>query len=175
MQMVEIKSIAKSHGINVENMKKSELVRAIQKAEGNEPCFVTDKSATCCQTGCCWYENCSVAAETSDTLSAEQRDCNSTNPDSLPSNYSLQEAVQLAFQYCVSGNLSGTRSICDQLLADKIENFYVYYLSGIVASQINDPVLARKHLQSALALSNGGTAERIADVNARLQMLAVSE
>ncbi|MFA7405643.1 MAG: SAP domain-containing protein [Pelobacteraceae bacterium] len=59
MKLEEIKSIAKQHSIKIGKMKKSELVRAIQSAEGNEPCFEAGKSANCGQAGCSWREICS--------------------------------------------------------------------------------------------------------------------
>ena len=167
MTLEEIRLIAQSHGINTDRMEMPELVRAIQSAEGNEQCFGTDKASTCGQSGCCWQETCSVVAEPpSGKLSDE-----AANVGPLPSNYSLQEAVVLAFQYYSSNDLSEARFICDQLLADKVDNFYVYYLSGIIAYQTNDRALAQAHFLSALALSAGGTAERISDIRSRLQAL----
>ncbi|MDD5286190.1 MAG: SAP domain-containing protein [Desulfuromonadaceae bacterium] len=59
MKLEEIKSIAQRHSIKVSKLKKSELVRAIQMAEGNEQCFEAGKSATCGQNGCSWREICS--------------------------------------------------------------------------------------------------------------------
>lgn len=59
MKLEEIKSIAQLYSIKVSKMKKSELVRAIQRAEGNEQCFEAGKSATCGQSGCSWREICS--------------------------------------------------------------------------------------------------------------------
>jgi hypothetical protein len=45
MKINEIKKIATQHNINVSKAKKSELVRAIQVAEGNQPCFGSNKAA----------------------------------------------------------------------------------------------------------------------------------
>jgi hypothetical protein len=59
MKLEEIKAIAQRHGIKVSKMKKSELVRAIQRAEGSEQCFETGTSATCGQNGCSWRGICS--------------------------------------------------------------------------------------------------------------------
>ena len=168
MTLEEIRLIAQSHGINADRMEMPELVRAIQSAEGNEQCFGTDKASTCGQSGCCWHEPCSEAAESPNGKLSDE----AANADLLPSNYSLQEAVVLAFQYYSSNDLSEARSICDQLLADKIDNFYVYYLSGIIAYQTNDRALAQEHFHSALALSAGGTADRILDIRLRLQALS---
>lgn len=58
MKLDEIKEIAKEHGIKVGKMKKSELIRCIQQAEGNEQCFETGKADVCGQAGCLWREDC---------------------------------------------------------------------------------------------------------------------
>lgn len=59
LKLEEIKSIAQQHGIKVAKLKKSELVRAIQSAEGNEPCFEVGKAEVCGQMSCSWREMCS--------------------------------------------------------------------------------------------------------------------
>jgi hypothetical protein len=58
MNMQEIKSIAKDRGVKVGSMKKVELVQAIQRAEGNEACFGTGRSAECGQATCLWKDDC---------------------------------------------------------------------------------------------------------------------
>jgi hypothetical protein len=58
MKLDEIKEIARQHGIKVGRMKKAELVRAIQLAEQNDPCFETGKSDVCRQDSCAWREDC---------------------------------------------------------------------------------------------------------------------
>jgi len=59
MKLEEIKELAQRHNIKVSKMKKAELVRAIQKAEGSEQCFEAGKSASCGQSGCSWKGICS--------------------------------------------------------------------------------------------------------------------
>ena len=59
MKLEEIKSIAQLYSIRVNKMKKSELVRSIQRAEGNEQCFEAGKSELCGQDSCRWREICS--------------------------------------------------------------------------------------------------------------------
>jgi hypothetical protein len=59
MKLDDIKGIAKRHNIKTGKAKKSELVRAIQQAEGNEPCFDSGKAAVCGQDSCTWREDCS--------------------------------------------------------------------------------------------------------------------
>ena len=57
MKMPEIKKKAQSSGINPAKMKKADLIRAIQTAEENTPCFGTGTSA-CPYLDCCWREDC---------------------------------------------------------------------------------------------------------------------
>lgn len=59
MTLEKIKAIAQQRGIKVSKLKKGELVRAIQSAEGNVPCFEAENSASCGQSGCSWREICS--------------------------------------------------------------------------------------------------------------------
>ena len=59
MKLEEIKNIAQLHNIKASKMKKAELVRAVQQAEGNQQCFETGAVATCSQHACMWREICS--------------------------------------------------------------------------------------------------------------------
>lgn len=59
LKLEEIKAIAQQHNIKAGKMKKSELVRAIQSAEGNEPCFEAGRTEVCGQMSCSWREMCS--------------------------------------------------------------------------------------------------------------------
>jgi hypothetical protein len=58
MKLDEIKEMAKQHQIKTAKMKKAELIRAIQQAEGNEQCFESGKAAACGQEMCLWREDC---------------------------------------------------------------------------------------------------------------------
>ncbi len=58
MKLDQIKEIARQHAIKVGKMKKAELIRAIQQAEGNETCFETGKAGHCGQDACLWREDC---------------------------------------------------------------------------------------------------------------------
>jgi hypothetical protein len=58
MKLEEIKEIAKQLDIKVAKLKKADLVRAIQLAEGNEVCFETGKASECAQAGCLWRSDC---------------------------------------------------------------------------------------------------------------------
>jgi hypothetical protein len=58
MKLDEIREIAKQHDIKAGKLKKAELVRAIQDAEGNELCFETGTADNCGQDSCLWRGVC---------------------------------------------------------------------------------------------------------------------
>jgi hypothetical protein len=58
MTVEEIREIARQRGLKLGRMKKAEMVRAIQKSEGNEECFASGKAAECGQESCLWREDC---------------------------------------------------------------------------------------------------------------------
>lgn len=58
MNMQQIREIAKGHGIRPGSLKKTELVRAVQSAEGNEACFGAGRAEQCGQHDCLWKEDC---------------------------------------------------------------------------------------------------------------------
>lgn len=58
MKLEEIKEIAKQHNIKVGKLKKADLVRNIQTAEGNPACFETGQSTACGQSKCLWRTDC---------------------------------------------------------------------------------------------------------------------
>lgn len=58
MNMNDIKAIAAKFDIKAGRMKKVDLIRAIQEAEGNLQCFGTDRILNCPEMGCCWREDC---------------------------------------------------------------------------------------------------------------------
>jgi hypothetical protein len=62
MKFKDIKSIAKTKGISAGNMKRPELIRAIQRAEGNFDCFGNAASGHCDQMSCLWREDCLATA-----------------------------------------------------------------------------------------------------------------
>jgi hypothetical protein len=65
MKMQEIRKMAKAHGINSFGKSKVDLVREIQRAEGNFDCFGTAEGY-CDQTDCLFR---SVCFETEETFS----------------------------------------------------------------------------------------------------------
>ena len=64
--MKEIREMAQALGIRSTRMEKAELIRAIQRAEGNFDCFGTATEEECDQEECLWRDDCfrdSVAEE----------------------------------------------------------------------------------------------------------------
>jgi hypothetical protein len=57
MKMNDVRKIAKTMKINSKNMKKVDLIRAIQEAEGNCVCYQTER-ADCDQLCCAWRGDC---------------------------------------------------------------------------------------------------------------------
>jgi hypothetical protein len=53
-----VKDIAKTKGINSGKMKKAEIIKNIQRAEGNFDCFGTATDGYCDQLGCMWITTC---------------------------------------------------------------------------------------------------------------------
>ncbi len=58
MKIQDIQKIAKKEGINPGKMNRTDLIRTIQKAEGNNPCFATGSVQTCGQMNCLWRTDC---------------------------------------------------------------------------------------------------------------------
>jgi hypothetical protein len=59
MKEKQIKEIAISKGITVGTMKKTELIRAIQRQEGNQECFGgSEQAEKCGQMQCLWRKDC---------------------------------------------------------------------------------------------------------------------
>ena len=58
MKVIELKEIMKQYGIKPGKLTKVELIQAIQKKEGNFPCFYTQSSQTCGQHKCLWRDDC---------------------------------------------------------------------------------------------------------------------
>ena len=58
METKEIRTIARKRGIVPGKMGRTDLVRAIQREEGNFDCFGTATEEVCDQEGCMWREDC---------------------------------------------------------------------------------------------------------------------
>lgn len=58
MHIQTIRSIAKDKGIKAGRMTKGEIIRAIQRTEGNFDCFGSAIDGACDQMQCNWREDC---------------------------------------------------------------------------------------------------------------------
>jgi hypothetical protein len=58
MKMQDIRIIARGNGVSPGKMLKADLIRAIQRAEGNFDCFGTAVEEECDQESCLWQEDC---------------------------------------------------------------------------------------------------------------------
>ncbi|GAB4512189.1 MAG: SAP domain-containing protein [Sulfuricaulis sp.] len=62
MKIQKIRDIARGQGLEPGKAEKVELIRAIQRKEGNFDCFATTYDGVCDQSGCRWREDCFAAA-----------------------------------------------------------------------------------------------------------------
>ncbi len=58
MKMQELREIAKKRGIKTANMKKADIIRSIQREEGNSDCYCSGNVDKCGQTKCLWKDDC---------------------------------------------------------------------------------------------------------------------
>lgn len=59
MRLLTIEKLAKTKGIsNTWKFTKAELIRAIQKIEGNSDCFSSPSRRNCPELNCCWRADC---------------------------------------------------------------------------------------------------------------------
>lgn len=58
MILNEIKNMATKMNVDTDRISQNEIILAIQKAEGNIPCFGTDRKYHCPETNCLWEEDC---------------------------------------------------------------------------------------------------------------------
>ena len=58
MTLNEVREIAKKKGMKTGKMKKDELIREIQRKEGNFDCFGSALSGECSQNDCMWRSDC---------------------------------------------------------------------------------------------------------------------
>ena len=63
MNMQEIRSIAKNHGIKTSKLNKVKLVQTIQLTEGNFGCFASAIEGNCDQISCLWRDDCFSSAK----------------------------------------------------------------------------------------------------------------
>lgn len=62
MHIQAIREIAKVYGIKTARLSKENIIRQIQRTEGNFDCFATAADGQCDQTGCLWREDCFALA-----------------------------------------------------------------------------------------------------------------
>ena len=58
MKFNEIRNMAKGMGINTYGMKKTDVVRAIQREENNIDCYGTQRVDICNEEACLWRNDC---------------------------------------------------------------------------------------------------------------------
>ena len=58
MRFQEIQKMATTMGIPAYRVKKTELIRAIQRTEGNIECYGTDRLDHCDEQECLWRMDC---------------------------------------------------------------------------------------------------------------------
>ncbi len=58
MKIEKVRQKAKKLGINWNKMKKAEIIHAIQRTEGNTPCFGNSNNGNCPYIDCCFREDC---------------------------------------------------------------------------------------------------------------------
>ncbi|MHB8422824.1 MAG: hypothetical protein ACYC9S_10870 [Leptospirales bacterium] len=58
MRVEEIRQIARAKGVLPSHLKKSDLIRCIQRQEGNFECFGTAVDGVCSQWDCLWRADC---------------------------------------------------------------------------------------------------------------------
>jgi len=58
MRINQVREIARKQGIYTARMSKADIVRAIQRAEGNFDCFGSAVDGYCDQENCLWRKDC---------------------------------------------------------------------------------------------------------------------
>jgi len=58
MKINDIRKMAKGRNINTFGMRKPNMIRSIQNAESNIPCFGTSRVGECGELACLWRSDC---------------------------------------------------------------------------------------------------------------------
>lgn len=58
MKVEEVRQVARAKGIAPGHLKKTDLVRHVQRKEGNFDCFGTAVDGVCSQWDCLWRADC---------------------------------------------------------------------------------------------------------------------
>jgi hypothetical protein len=62
MKIQQIREIARQHGVEPGRLNKVELIRSIQRGEGNFDCFGKAWNGICDRYDCLWRSDCFTAA-----------------------------------------------------------------------------------------------------------------
>ncbi|MDZ4261265.1 MAG: SAP domain-containing protein [Pseudomonadota bacterium] len=65
MKLDDIRTIAHNTGIKPGKLNKTDLVRTIQRQEGNHDCYATAANNSCGQTACLWRADCVATTQKS--------------------------------------------------------------------------------------------------------------
>jgi len=58
MRFQEIRGLAKERGIGTYRMKKTDIIKAIQRGEKNIECYGTERVYICQEEACLWKSDC---------------------------------------------------------------------------------------------------------------------
>ncbi|MEW6615240.1 MAG: SAP domain-containing protein [Thermodesulfobacteriota bacterium] len=58
MNFNEVRRMAKNLGVNTARRNKTDIIRAIQRAENNIDCYATDRVNNCYEDLCLWKSEC---------------------------------------------------------------------------------------------------------------------
>ena len=58
MKFNEIRNMAKGMSINTYGMKKTDVIKSIQRAENNIDCYATQRVDVCDEEACLWRNDC---------------------------------------------------------------------------------------------------------------------
>jgi hypothetical protein len=62
MKFNDVRKMAKDMNLNTYRMKKKDVIRAIQRLEGNPECYGTPTVAFCNEDSCLWRSDCLALA-----------------------------------------------------------------------------------------------------------------
>jgi hypothetical protein len=60
LTLQDIRGIAEKMGVDTRNLNKTELIRSIQRTEGNNDCYASAQVQTCGQMICLWHQDCAM-------------------------------------------------------------------------------------------------------------------
>jgi hypothetical protein len=58
MTFNQVRKVAKEMGVNTNRLKKTDVIRAIQKAEHNIDCYGSERVDECMEESCLWRTDC---------------------------------------------------------------------------------------------------------------------